>query len=804
MYNCSKCAFSNADVNVLIVHLKSAHCLSTNSTFTCMQNTCPQKFTNLSSFKRHLTKQHPANCNADSENSQPIYTSTSDTSSAANKKSQPPVIEHTSGSDTSSISIAQFKNDREKSALAFLCKLHSNSSLSRHIVLEIASEISEEFKKTCDALKQIILPKISDDDSDEISDILSFCSTPFDKINTEYLLLKELESRNLYEGPIQYTINNEVSVITSSNNPTFDEKETKGVLMPLKFQFKKIFELPMVFDKTVQRMNDLKENSKISNFYNGKLMQNKLLNFSTTDIVIPFFLYIDSFEINNPLGSHRGVQAITGVYYSFPTMPTEFLSSLGNIFVAMIFKSDDNKRFGNELCLNQLIQTVKEMAVSGIEICVNGRNIKVFFVLGLLLGDNLGLNSALGFTKSFSSNYYCRFCKEHRKILRKKCSADNNVLRSKENYSIDIITNDLSATGITEESIFNEIPFFHVVENYSVDVMHDLFEGVFHYNMCRIILYFVDETRSFTLDILNGRKQSFQYGESEIGNISPNITMDHLKKDKLNMSAREMQCFVHHFSLMIGDLVPRNNAVWDLFILLVKFFDLSFMDEMNADHIRLLKLTAEELNGAYIRLFNVNLKPKHHFLLHYSNIVEQSGPLKFLNCIRFEAKHREFKKYTNNITSRRNTPLSIAIKSQMKFAYKIMVQKGFQDEIFYSRMQLLTQHEISDFGLKENTEYFHASVVVYKGTNFKINFHFTLSYPSIKLYKILNIVVDKNENVFLICQEYTICGYDNHYQSYEVGPAIEKVLNVSITELKTPPIHTHIVNSKIYFRYKNY
>lgn len=202
-------------------------------------------------------------------------------------------------------------------------------------------------------------------------------------------------------------------------------------------------------------------------------------------------------------------------------MPTEYLSSLENIFVGMVFKSDDNKNYGNAVCLNPLIEAIKEMSTKGLEIYANDSKTKVYFVLGLLLGDNLGLNSALGFTKSFNSNFYCRFCNEHRDTLRTKCTTDTNVMRSQANYANDLTINNLSITGIYEESIFNEVPYFHVVENYSVDIMHDLFEGVFHYNMCKIILYLISETRSFTLDVLNGRKQNFQYGDSEIGNISP-------------------------------------------------------------------------------------------------------------------------------------------------------------------------------------------------------------------------------------------------------------------------------------------
>lgn len=169
--------------------------------------------------------------------------------------------------------------------------------------------------------------------------------------------------------------------------------------------------------------------------------------------------------------------------------------------------------------------------------------------------------------------------------------------------------------------------------------------------MCNIILYFLNSD-TFTLESLNSRKQSFQYGETEIGNISPDIKLEYLRKNKLNMSARESLCFVHHFGLMVaGDLIPFDDPVWNCYLLLCKFLDYVHMPSVNSDILKLIQVTAEELNCEFIRLFSEDLRPKHHFLLHYANIIEQSGPLKYLkNCMRFEAKHREMKLYTNNIT----------------------------------------------------------------------------------------------------------------------------------------------------------
>jgi hypothetical protein len=66
------------------------------------------------------------------------------------------------------------------------------------------------------------------------------------------------------------------------------------------------------------------------------------------------------------------------------------------------------------------------------------------------------------------------------------------------------------------------------------------------------------------------------------------------------------------------------------------------------------------------------LKPKHHLLVHYPNIIKYSGPPKHFWCFRYEAKHKEMKLYTHAITSRKNICMSLAKKYQYKFAYNIL------------------------------------------------------------------------------------------------------------------------------------
>ena len=92
------------------------------------------------------------------------------------------------------------------------------------------------------------------------------------------------------------------------------------------------------------------------------------------------------------------------------------------------------------------------MQTEGIIIETENGPERIYFALGLVLGDKLGLNSIFGFVESFNSNYFCRLCKMSKKetqflfIEGKVCS---------ENYAEDVSLNDTSLTGIKEKSVWD-------------------------------------------------------------------------------------------------------------------------------------------------------------------------------------------------------------------------------------------------------------------------------------------------------------------------------------------------------------
>lgn len=198
--------------------------------------------------------------------------------------------------------------------------------------------------------------------------------------------------------------------------------------------------------------------------------------------------------------------------------------------MAAVIRTQDIKQYGNDKCLIPLIEELKYLEEYGLEFTLPNRKIQVYFILGLLLGDNLGLNSLLSLNKSFSSNSFCRFCKIEKKQSHTTCTEKKELMRTVDNYNVDVASGDAKASGVIGECCFNVLPSFHVVDNMCVDVMHDIFEGICHYSLCHIILYFTETMQYLSLNTLNTRKQTFEYGPTEIGNLSTEIKMSHLKK----------------------------------------------------------------------------------------------------------------------------------------------------------------------------------------------------------------------------------------------------------------------------------
>lgn len=719
--------------------------------------------------------------------------------------------------------INEISNDFRKECVKIALQLHSKTNFSRKDVITIQNLYKPLLASMMTKFDNFVTEEfqMSTDKRSRFAAFSNALQDPFQLCETEHKLMNSLAEDDLVSNFEEFTINSEIGVHSTCGESTLGEKKSTGVLLPIDFQFRIFFERDDLLLKTIEKMNKISQSShSFSNFIQGRLWQEKSrLHKQAGKIAIPFFLYIDETEINNPLGSHTG--PIAFVYYSFPVV------DYSPIDLACLFAAKDYKSFGNDKCLYRLISKIKSLEENGIAISTSEGVKTVHFILGLLLGDNLGLNTVLGFSSSFNSNFFCRFCKVRK--CKKDCTCGKEctnflatentaLLRDRANYDIDVLMADLSQTGVREVSIFNEIQSFHVTNNFAVDIMHDIFEGICNYDMSHIIDYLVNVKKFLSFKRLNVRKKMFNYGPIEITNISNDITPDHIKKFKLKMTASEMMSFVHHFPLMVGDLVPTHDEVWLFFVSFLELIDLLMCFDLSEDRRFRIKILVQNHNSEYVRIFKDSLKPKHHLTTHYSSVISQSGPPRTYWCFPFEKEHKGHKNYAHSITSRVNTSVSIAKKFQLTFANSLIQDTRSIYSFDSANILHNTQHIdlIKSFQSNMNfiSEFKIYSNCTYYGKNYKSGYYLFVSHggsisssDSIKLFTIVEIVEIKSRELpYVVCKYVPIHSYNTHLAAYELNidltaPDSDQFCLYPIDYFSGPPINSHNVpNGKCFVR----
>jgi hypothetical protein len=140
-----------------------------------------------------------------------------------------------------------------------------------------------------------------------------------------------------------------------------------------------------------------------------------------------------------------------------------------------------------------------------------------------------------------------------------------------------------------------------------------------------------------------------------------------------------MMCFIHFFTIMVGDLVPHNDAVWNYLLTLCKLVELVLVPSYDNERLTELQRTSTKHNTLFLNVFKEYFILKDHLITHYITIILNSGPLKYLWCFRHESKHKEITYYTHAINSRINIAYSAALKLSFKFAYSILFHNLFEE-----------------------------------------------------------------------------------------------------------------------------
>ncbi|XP_058981872.1 uncharacterized protein LOC101889627 isoform X1 [Musca domestica] len=736
MYICFKCRKELETPTILIRHFKSNHLLTRQSlNILCMQNSCKQTFTNFSYFRMHLEKVHTNESNTNNFSETPNTFSSSETVASTKTHS---VI-------TEKITHVPFTIQELKyKALDLSLSLYDMNSMPRNHVITIQNTISSLVSSIAAAVSSLVK---DDQIQSDIKTIIDFCKNPFEDIATEYRMIKTLKNLMLYEDPKLIAIDEKIAEIICHGNPTLGVKTYDVIVMPLQFMIKSIFEIPDLLNQTLENIQNSLSDSNYTSLANGEIFKKKVEQLGST-FVIPYILYFDDFQINNALGSHT--YSICGCYIHFPLMPKYLLSKIQFIFSAAFISTSNLKECGNERSFYHFAEELKQLEM-GIDVLVGGKIRKIRFILCLIVGDNLAVNSILGYVESFNAKRFCRTCRRLKSEMQFDSTEIQESIRTDVTYQNDLDEGNYKETGLKSSCIFNDLEYFNVADNFAFDIMHDVYEGVCEYDVCKILVALINEN-IICLNTINSRKKLFTYGETEIGNTSAPLNLNRLTSCKLKMTASESACFVHFLPLMIGDLVPPDNQNWLLLLLLLDIIDLLFRSKYTSSDLDKLKLLVKNHHTLYTKLFGA-LKPKHHFIVHYATAIQKCGPLRYIWSMRFEAKHKDAKIYFNSITSRINPPYSLAIKNGLKFA-KFLLERRTGLEPIYECSSFNTDTTVatSDYVDKINKiedlclgRYKMCADLTFKGTRYKSSYYLGIVSTDFELYKIIHLIVSYND-----------------------------------------------------------
>ena len=271
------------------------------------------------------------------------------------------------------------------------------------------------------------------------------------------------------------------------------------------------------------------------------------------------------------------------------------------------------------------------------------------------------------------STFFCRFCNIDRQTFVLSPSSTGSK-RTKQSYQQNVQERGAGHTdtvcGIKFDSIFNQLRYFHVCQPGLPPCLgHDLFEGIVSVHIALCINHLVNREKQFTFLDLNRSISQFTYLGNDAHDKPPEFTPG---SEKLNGHAVRNWCLLRVLPLIIGNRIknPCENDVWKLILLLREIVSYVCAPTITADQIAYLNVLIEEYIQSRVELFPQHpLKPKHHYLCHYPELILRFGPLIRLWTLRFESKHTFFKQCARKLHNFKNLCATLAERHQLLQAY---------------------------------------------------------------------------------------------------------------------------------------
>ncbi len=542
-----------------------------------------------------------------------------------------------------------------------------------------------------------------------------------------------------------------------------------------------------------QKTQETEEDGVYRSFRDGlNFKQNSFL--SDQELRLFLGLYVDDFELCNPLGTSRKKHKLCAVYWVLSNLPPGSNSSLSSIYLALLCRTDDVKTYGYNRVLEPLLKDLKSLEEHGIFIPLLGETLKGTVVT--VSADNLGAHGLAGFNESFSGHYICRFCTASKQdIQSKEVRTGALSLRTKELHSAHVRLaedSDTNCFGVRKACPLTEaLSHFHVLTGYTPDISHDIFEGIVPVELAHCLTLIISK-KYITLDKINKSILEFPYKYSDKTN-KPHVLPQQLSSRKtIGGNAHENWSLLRLLPFLIGPQIPEHEPAWQILLDLKEIVELVVAPVHNDESIAYLESKISEHRQRYQELFpEWRLLPKHHYLEHYPQIIRLYGPLVGYWTIRFEAKHSFFKQAIRHTSCFKNVPFSLATKHQLMIGYQLTSPSLEKSELEVSSGSAVPVNILKDeIAQVVRQRYPHLSEIHItknawsKGINYRTGMIVVHgSEGGLPEFGQIEQICVLHQKLFFIVKQ--LCGwYRDHYRAYELSQSPTKAVSlVEVSEL---------------------
>lgn len=693
---CDLCSFSEpSDINTYFAHLKTH--LRNRETVKCPFVDCSFKSSILSTFTAHRSRYHkcstlnslrPGLCVQHGHTNTVIREdSVSDTEATPSYDSLPGAEGVLENGET-------IQNKFASLFLRMQTILHVSNSAIQEVIDELFDigeladqNIKEIIQKVLEENNCVVDASVVTELSDEIQSL-----NPLTFLSRQGPLGTERKRQSFYKKnftvikPVEYVLN-------------VQEKTHSFVYVPILELLSKLFERTEIL-QSLQKSTGRRE-GHYSSFQDGEYFkENKLL---TEELGIALGLYIDDFEVCNPLGTSKKKHKVCGIYWVLSNIPLKFRSTLSSIYLAILCKTVHLKQYGYGKVLEPLIRDLEHLETIGVFVQGLGSYVKgtVLYVSA----DNLGAHSLAGYQESFNVEKCCRFCLASRADIQKyDVRSGTFTLRTPHLYdeAVNVLkTTDASCVdGLKRDCPLRRLAHFHHAKGFPPDFLHDLFEGIVPVELCMCLSDLIAK-KYFTLNDLNERIGSFPFQFNDKTNRPQAIHANFSKNGTIGGNGHENWALLRFLPLLIGHRIPESEKTWSVILELKDIVELLSSPSFTTETLCYLQAKISDHRQLLLEIFpGTRLRPKHHYLEHYPVLIKKFGPPIEFWTIRFEAKHSFFKQVVHNTGNFKNILHTLATRHQLMLAYYLEMPTIFKPSIETGKSSVVSV-DILDVAIRE-------------------------------------------------------------------------------------------------------